>query len=52
MYFQKMTRHCFDQWKTLIEQCRDCEGVYIEDNKVNSFCNQNKSIYIKNPDFY
>lgn len=22
-------KHCFDQWKTGMEQCRNCEGVSV-----------------------
>lgn len=34
------SEHCFDQSKTLTEQCRDCVGVYIEGNKVKIYNNQ------------
>lgn len=34
------SEHCLEESKTLTEQSRDCEGVYIEGNKVKSYNNQ------------
>ncbi|KAJ8962733.1 hypothetical protein NQ318_001131 [Aromia moschata] len=27
-------QHCFEQWKSRMERCRDCQGEYIEGEKV------------------
>lgn len=52
MYLQNMTLSIvLTSRKLLTEQCRDCEGVYIEGNKVKSYNIKNKSIYF-NSGFY
>ena len=34
-------QHCFEQWKILMERCRDRGGVYIEGDNKYEVCSEN-----------